>query len=320
VKYFIGLDIGTSKIGAVMIDSANAELVSFVGAANDSNIAFKSEDRLLWSEQSPKIILERVFEVLHILKNQSGVPGEDIDGIGITGQMHGVVVVDEEREPVTNLITWEDRRCLSLMPDKNHTYLDVILDIFRNRDNTGCIPSSGYMGCTLFWLSKNNLLPYRNVKASFISDFVCSQLTGGNIYTDITNAASSGVFDILKNSWYKDFIDELDIPYSIFPEVLRPGEIAGKLQSTVSEKTGIPCGIPVCCAVGDNQASVLGSLKDWNDIVINIGTGSQISFITDFFNPDNNFEMRPFFDDKYLLVGAALCGGRAYTLFRRLDL
>ncbi len=319
MKYFIGLDIGTSKIGAVLIDSETAQLVHSVSRTNDSNIVFKTKNKSLWSEQSPEIILKRVFEVLGKLAVECSVQIKNIAGIGITGQMHGLVFVDEKnRQPLTNLITWEDKRCLSLVPDTDHTYLDEINDIHkaRRKNNSGCAPSSGYMGCTLYWFCKNNLLPRKKVKASSIADFVYSELTGEGICTDTTNAAGSGVFNILDNSWDKDFINDLNIPDEIFPEVFRPGEKVYNLQKSVSEKTGLSSGIPVYCAVGDNQASVLGSIKDWNDIVINIGTGSQISYITNFLKTGSNYELRPFFDDKYLLVGAALCGGRAYSILR----
>jgi len=313
MKYFIGLDIGTTNIGAVLINSDNGELICSVNVKNDSNVIFQSDKKSLWAEQSPEIILKRVFDCLTDLKNRCSVPPREIGGIGITGQMHGMLLVDENKKPFTNLITWEDKRCLTQMLGSNQTYLDEVLYINRNRQsNNGCIPSAGYMGCTLFWLSKNNLLPKKNIKTSFIADYICSILTGQEIYTDATDAASSGVFDVLNNCWDDQFISSLNIPYEILPESVLSGKIIGFLQKYASEKIGLPQGIPVSCPVGDNQASLLGSLRDWNDIVINIGTGSQISCITNFFNPIDNLEIRPFFDGNYLLVGAGLCGGRAY--------
>lgn len=314
MSYFIGLDIGTSKICAVLINSDNGELVSSVSKENDSQIIFNSEDRVLWAEQSPEKILQVVVDVLKDLTTENTRLIKYIRGIGITGQMHGMLLVDENKKPITNLITWEDKRCLSIIAGSNRTYLDEIKNIFKNKQNknNGCIPSAGYMGCSLYWLNKNGLLTENSYKSVFIGDFIFSKLTGEDFYTDFTDAGSSGIFDVLNNCWDKEFISLLNIPYNIFPEVVLPGEIKGFLQKSVSEITGLPSNIPVCCAVGDNPASFLGSLCDWNDISINIGTGSQISCIIDSFVSIENLEIRPFFDKKYILVGAGLCGGRAY--------
>ena len=314
MSYFIGLDIGTSKICAVLINSCNGELVCSVNKENDSQIIFDTENKILLAEQSTEKILQRVIEVLKDLATKCALLIKDIKGIGITGQMHGMLLVDKNRKSITNLITWEDKRCLSLIACSNHTYLDEILNVFKNKQSkkNGCVPSAGYMGCSLYWFNKNKLLSEKSFKSVFIADFIFSQLTGEDFYTDFTNAGSSGVFDIVNHCWDKEFISLLNIPCEIFPEVVLPGEIKGFLQKSISEIIGLQSGIPICCAVGDNQASLLGSLCDWNDIFINIGTGSQISCITNSFVSIENLEIRPFFDGKYILVGAGLCGGRAY--------
>ncbi|MCK4966674.1 hypothetical protein KAS50_06565, partial [bacterium] len=224
-----------------------------------------------------------------------------------------MLLVDKDKNPISNLITWEDRRCLSIIEDS--TYIDKIRAVQRKRENrNGCVLSSGYMGATLYWFCKNGLLPDETYKAVSIGDYIFGILTGGEIFTDSTYAASSGVFDIVNGWWDEELISNLGIPADIFPEISEPGEIKGYLQKTVSEKTGLPSGIPVSCAIGDNQASVLGSLNNWGDVVVNIGTGSQISFLTDEYSYTGGLEVRPFFDGKYLYTGAGLCAGRAYSL------
>ncbi|NVM03814.1 MAG: hypothetical protein HWN67_15900, partial [Candidatus Helarchaeota archaeon] len=82
MKYFIGLDIGTSNISAVLINSDNGELICSANMKNDSNVIFRSDKKNMWAEQSPEIILKRVFDCLTDLKNRCNVPLKEIGGIG----------------------------------------------------------------------------------------------------------------------------------------------------------------------------------------------------------------------------------------------
>ena len=119
------------------------------------------------------------------------------------------------------------------------------------------------------------------------------RLTKPLIHT--TNAASLGCYDLMKNKFSCDF----------YVDIITDYHIAGKYK-----------GIPVSVAIGDNQASVLSSLADKDNILLNIGTGSQVSVISNVPIVAENIETRPYFEGKYLVVGAALCGGRAYSMLK----
>lgn len=111
----------------------------------------------------------------------------------------------------------------------------------------------------------------------------------------ITNAAGLGCFDLEKEAFSYD----LDIP------VIKGFALAGQYK-----------GIPVSVAIGDNQASVFSTLADERDVLLNVGTGSQISVVSDHMISGENIEVRPYFEDRFLIVGAALCGGRAYSMLK----
>ena len=127
-----------------------------------------------------------------------------------------------------------------------------------------------------------------------------------------SNAASLGFFDMKSMDFDKDAIRKAGMSESLLPEVTDRGTVIGRYK-----------GIPVSVAIGDNQASVLGSVGENRDAILaNFGTGSQISVICDGevagrFTPTPDIEVRPFLDGSVLLSGSALCGGRAYAVTER---
>jgi len=120
----------------------------------------------------------------------------------------------------------------------------------------------------------------------------------------ISNAGSLGLYDIDRNRFDKNAMDLLVIDETYFPQIEQGYGIMGKTGN----------GITVSIAIGDNQASFLGAVDDFEqDVLVNIGTGGQISCYSKNFVSGNLFETRPFMGNSYLLVASSLCGGRAYA-------
>ena len=179
----------------------------------------------------------------------------------------------------------------------------------------GCIPATGYMGSTLFWMKKNRSLPKAPATACFLPDYVVMRLTGEGPFTDPTIACSSGLFDVVSKRWDANLIRRLGLQEVLFPEVKRSGDIAGLLTEEAAEETGLPAGIPVSVACGDNQACFLGSVAEKErSVLINIGTGGQVSLWTSSYMQVSGAETRCYVDEGYLLVGADTCGGGSYAL------
>ncbi len=269
----IGIDLGTTSICAVSIDIDTGNVIKSKTMA--SNAFIKTSDS--W---------ERVQDTAAIIKIATELTDSFIDEntcvIGITGQMHGIVYVDNNGKAVSNLYTWQDGR--GNLPYGDTTYAKHLNSF------------SGYGNVTDFYNRINGLRPQNAVSYCTIHDYLamtlCS-LTDPVIHT--TDAASFGCFDIEKNTF----------DYDCNVKVTGGFDIAGEYR-----------GIPVSVAIGDNQASVFSSLSSDDDILLNVGTGSQVSVIADRPVFGENIEVRPFFDGKFLLCGAALCGGRAYSVLK----
>ncbi len=202
--------------------------------------------------------------------------------IGVTGQMHGIVYTDETGNAVSPLYIWQDER--GNLPYKDTTYAKYLNSF------------SGYGNVTDFYNRENGIRPEKAVSYCTIHDYFVMRLCGlCKPMVHSSDAASFGCYDLTENKFNYDCNIDITADYCI----------AGEYK-----------GIPVSVAIGDNQASVFSTLADNENILLNIGTGSQVSIISDMPILADNIETRPYFEGKYLVVGSALCGGRAYSLLK----
>jgi sugar (pentulose or hexulose) kinase len=239
--------------------------------------------------------------------------------LGITGQQHGGVIVDEALVPQTPFINWQDRRGEQIDPRSGKTFVRMVAERLGEEAprRTGCRLATGYLGVTLFWLNETGARPSRGT-ACFLMDYFGAWLTGQRPVTDATCAASSGLLDVAAGTWAGDLIATLGLPRTLFPDVRISGDRLGSLTATAAAATGLPAGLPVFCGIGDNQASFLGSVAHRDDtVLVNVGTGGQVAVYTEGFAFDPLLETRPFPRGGYLLVSAGLSGGAAYAVLER---
>ncbi|MBR5460798.1 MAG: hypothetical protein IKV53_07980 [Clostridia bacterium] len=254
----------------------DVETGAVLSSRTDESHAFIKSDKPFESIQSPERIVTLATDILE------GLIDDDTVAIGVTGQMHGIVYTNDEGLAVSPLYIWQDGR--GNQPYLETTYAEHLKS------------HSGYGNVTDFYNRKNGLVSEDAVGYCTIHDYFVMRLCSLNrAKMHISDAASLGCFDIEKNVFN----------YPCDVDIVSDYEVAGYYK-----------GIPVSVAIGDNQASVFSSLADKNGILLNVGTGSQVSVISDRIVNADGIETRPYFEGRYLLVGAALCGGRAYALLR----
>ncbi|MCW4021114.1 MAG: FGGY family carbohydrate kinase [Candidatus Bathyarchaeota archaeon] len=315
---FMGVDMGTTKIAALLLDTSSGDIKAINVVPNRSevtNVNDKAKGRSEWDAEKAA---ELTFKAIAGVTKHSAL--RKIEGICVTGQMHGTVLVSPDRRVLTPFIGWQDRRCDEKMRGRDISYIDRMIELAGEHgfQREGCHPATGYMGSTLFWLKENNALPSEPATACFLPDYIVMRMTGQPPVTDPTNAGSSGIFDIVSRQWDSALIRKLGIPSDLMLEVKNSGEVLGGLTAEAAEKTGLARGTPVCVACGDNQASFFGSVADRRDTaLVNIGTGGQISLWVPEYTAAKEVDTRCFLDESYLLVGAGTCGGRSYALLNR---
>ena len=293
--YLIGLDVGTTSIGGVLVDGSSGDIVKSVLKDNHSECNTANS----WEHcQDPDRIWRTVREVLAELSSGK----VEIGGIGLTGQMHGILYVDSHGDAVSPLYTWLDQR--GSLPFGGAASYAEHLSLL-----TSSPVSPGFGMATHYYNTLQRMVPEKAVKLCTIADFIAMKLCRAKEpAVDPTLAASLGCFDLETGEFDQAALRAARIDPSILPSIQPTGTVIGQTED----------GVPVACAAGDNQASFLGAVRDIeHSILVNIGTGSQISVFSNHLLQLEGLEVRPFPGGGYLLVGAPLGGGKAYALLER---
>lgn len=290
---FLGIDIGTSSICGIVYNTVSKDIVSIAKINNTDMLSCNVWEKV----QDANAIVDIVLDLIQELRIQY----PDIKGIGLSGQMHGILYVNAEGEAVSPLYTWQDMRG-SLLYKDGMSYAAYL------SKQTGFPLSTGFGLVTHYYNKVNSLVPQNAVKLCTIMDYTAMRLTGKcDPLVDCSNAASLGFFDKEKLAFDKEALWNVGIDNSILPEI-------GKAFSRVGHYENIS----VYTAIGDNQASFLGSIRDIrHSIHITVGTSSQISVYSDDYVNVPLLDTRPLPGGGYILVGAALCGGCSFSLLKK---
>lgn len=290
----LGLDIGTTNISAVIVDYDASEVLETYVVPNTSGTPIESdfaEFDVIWILDKAKCIVDYLIKVYPSIKC-----------IGISGQMHGMVYISEDGKAVSPFCNWQDGRGNRKFSETK-TYCEEIMN------RTGYMCCSGYAFATMFYNKINHLEPQNAKSFCSIMDYVVMVLTNKKTpLVHVSNAASFGLYDIKNNCFDKSAVEKLGLSHYTLPQIAGASDIAGYYEN-----------IPVCVAIGDNQASFFGSVKEEKtSALVNFGTGSQVSVVADEFQKvGKELEIRPYLFGKYLICGSALCGGKAYAIIEK---
>lgn len=286
----LGLDIGTTSISAVVADMGTKTVLARRTKTHGADLPTDVPGGRI---QSVGMLEDAArFLLVALLKQFPGV-----SSIGLTGQMHGILYLDSLGTPVSPLYTWQDQRSASLCP--------------RLQKITGYPIAPGYGLATHCALMEAGEVPEDARWLCTIMDYLAYVLCGRErLLLHAGNAASLGFFNLEAGQFDPAALEDAGIDASLLPPVTEQAEILGFYR-----------GIPVSVAIGDNQASFLGSVPDPETMaLVNFGTGSQVSRMVRQIPPlpeNTGLEIRPFLEGSWLLCGSALCGGKAYALLEQ---
>ena len=286
----IGIDIGTTSISSVVIDTETGAQLTSRTIPNDTVVPGPN-----WSRQ---LDADKIWEKCRSLVEEYTTLWPDIKRIGLTGQMHGILYTGSKGEALSPLTTWEDERG-NLSFSEGKTYAEEL------SARTGYPMATGYGLTTYFYDLLNGLVPDGTSSLCTIMDYAAMKLTGQTRpVIHASNAASLGLYSIEKACFDKDACHSAGIGISVLPEVRSSETILGTT----------PGGIEVMIPIGDNQAGIISLLKDPRDVIINVGTSSQISMVSNDPVCPEGLECRPYIGGQYLHLGAGLSGGTSFRL------
>ncbi len=255
---FLGIDIGTTKIKLLVLNQ-------------EGEIVFKRTTAILSQfgengvvEINPYLWIKAVADLSKEL-NLS-----DVKAIGLSGQMHTLVLLDKKYIPVRNAIVWADSRGKEEEKFLNENFGNEILT------RCGSVPATSFTLTKLLYLLKHDELSKETYKFCLPKDFIGGWLTG-NFDTDRTDASATLMYDIKNDNWDFDLTEELGIGKFLFPNVRHSLEIRGYLKKEEADLLEMKEGIPVVYGSGDQEAAAYGSgIVEPGEVMISLSTGGQI--------------------------------------------
>ncbi|MYD92597.1 MAG: xylulokinase [Chloroflexi bacterium] len=261
----IGLDLGTTGARAVLADASGATL-----AVHEAPYELHTP-RPGWAEQSPADWERAAFEALSAVASRARRAG-DVRAIGLTGQMHGLTLLDRAQQPLRDAILWCDLRT---GPQRRE--LEDAIGVRTLVRYTGNLPLEGFQAPKLVWIRRHEpRLLERTAHMLLPKDFIRLRLSG-ECCTDVSDASGTGYFDSATRCWSDQMIEMLAIDQAWLPEVRESPEMAGTLTPTAAERLGLRPGIPIAAGAGDQPAgAVAAGIVAEGDAAVTIGSSGVV--------------------------------------------
>lgn len=303
MKCYMGIDIGTSSTKTLLMQEDGTILAT---AQQEYDIIRRQPG---YAEQNMDEIWKAVQKTVKELAARcSGEIGE-LEGISYSGQMHGLVMVDEAGTLIRDAIIWADQRAGA---ETKMVYNCIGKDTFHNTALNDL--SSGFLLTSLLWVKFHEPENYKRIfKVLLPKDYIRFCMCG-KLATDYSDASASMAFDTGRKQWAWDILDQLNLDRCIFPECHESYEIAGELTPQAAEILGLKPGIPVVFGGGDSLMQEIGNgvVSAEDPWICNIGTSCSLNCAAEFPVYDKQFRTNTFCHVKenlWMLMGANLCGG-----------
>lgn len=271
MPHFIGIDASTTATKALLLD----EYGDVVATAAEE-YSFETP-RPLWTEQDPELWWQGAVRSVREVLDASGVGAADISGVGLTGQMHGLVLLDGDGNVLRPAILWNDQRTAKECDEiRERVGRRELISISGNDALTG------FTAPKLLWVRNHEPEVFRRVKHVLLpKDYVRYRLTG-HYATDRAGAAGTLLFNVRQRTWSDRILHRLEIPPDWLPRTHEGTEITGTVSNEAAEATGLAAGTPVVGGGGDQSAQAVGVGAVGKGIVaVTLGTSGVVFASTD---------------------------------------
>ena len=296
MKLFIGIDLGTSAVKLLLMDEAGAirNVVS-----KEYPLEFPQPG---WSQQAPedweKAVMAGIPELL------TGFNGADVAGIGCGGQMHGLVILDENDRVIRPAILWNDGRTA-----KQVDYLNGEIGKERLSQLTANIAFAGFTAPKILWVRENEPENFARIaKIMLPKDYINYILTGVHA-CDYSDASGMLLLDVEHKCWSKEMLDICGVREAQMPGLYESFECIGCVKPEIAAKLGLNENVKVVAGAGDNAAAAVGTgVVGEGGCNISLGTSGTVFISSEKFGVDSNNALHAFAhaDGGYHLMGCML--------------
>ncbi len=303
----IGIDVGTSGVKVLALSAGGDILAS----ALETYPVYTPQ--IGWTEQDPQDwwsgTIRALQQVLPFCRDY------EIASVGLSGQMHGMVALDQNLEVVRRAILWNDQRTKTQCQEITNLAggLDGLLQLTNNRMLTG------YTGGKIRWLQQNEPENFARTKMILNpKDYIRLRLTG-ECLSEVSDSSGTGFFDVHNRCWSLPLLKIAGIDPALFPKVVESTETAGKINSAAARSTGLPEGVPVAGGGGDAVISTTGlGLVNPGRIGVTLGTSGVVAIGLPGFMPNPQGNLQVFCGNSpgsYTAMGVTLAAAGSYQWF-----
>ena len=248
MQYLLGVDLGTSGTKTVLFDTEGHAVAS-------KTIEYPLyQEKNGWAEQEPLDWWNASVKTIRAVITESGVNSADIKGLGISGQMHGLVMLDENGKVLRRSIIWADQRTA-----KECEEMTARVGVERLIEITANPALTGFTASKILWVRNNQ--PEIYAKCAHIllpKDYVRYMLTG-DFATEVSDASGMQLLDVPNRCWSDELLEKLDIDKALLPKVYESPEVTGVISEEAAKLTGLKAGTVVVGGAGDNAAAAVGT-------------------------------------------------------------
>jgi len=307
--YLIGADVGTTGTKTLICDEAGKVLAS-------ATVEFPLHSpRPLWSEQDPADWWRATSESIRQVIAGAGVSGGEVTGIGLSGQMHGLVMLDEAGEVIRPAILWNDQRTAAECADITDTIgRERLLELVCNPALTG------FTAPKILWVRSNEPANYERCRKMLLpKDYVRFRLSG-TFATEVSDASGTLLLDIRERAWCGEVLERLGIDGALLPECYESSEVSACVRPAVAADLGIPSGTPIVGGGGDQAAGAVGNgIVRSGVISATIGTSGVVFAFSDSVATDPRGRVHTFchaVPGKWHVMGVMLSAGGSLQWLR----
>ncbi len=310
-KYYVGIDVGTTNAKCVIINDL-MEVIS----TKSCEYSFDSPHPG-WAEQDPDMWWETIWKLcMDVIGNFEYK--QYIRKIAVSGQMHGLVTLDANLEVIRPAILWNDQR--SANECKQIIKLAGGQEALLNYTNNNML--TGYTGSKILWVQQNEKVNSAKIhKIVMPKDYIRYKLTG-EIFTDVTDASGTGLFNVKEKSWSKELLNKIGIPIDWLPQVINSTDQSGVLKEELASKLRLHKNVPIIAGAGDAVIQPLGSgVFDSSEGLLVIGTGGNVTIQSSKYIYNSEAKLQFFcgvLPNTYVAMGVTLSAGGSLKWFRNI--
>ena len=310
VGILIGVDVGTSGLKAIAVDAGSGQVLASATHAYPLSTPHPG-----WAEQDPADFAGALALGLRSIAAALGKQARDVRAIGLTGQMHTAVLLDEARLPVRPAILWCDTRTSAECEAIRAKLGDEGL-----RRTTGNRALEGFTLSKLLWLRAHEPEVFARVDKVLMPKDHAGYLLTGELGADVSDASGTLAFDPAARAWSAEVLGAFGLPASLFPEVGDSPSVLGPLTLAMAEEVGLPAGIPVARGAADNAAGAVGlGVVRPGRAMASIGTSGVVLAHTKGYLVEPSMRLHSFchaVPGQYYAMGVMLSAGGALRWYR----